>query len=198
MNVQVEFAEEIRIDAVTLRVRPHPTERRAHRFLHHLAQVPGHGELLPAARLAGFDENDVAAYRGPNQAHRNSRFGYPLFHFLFDSNFLYSERFANHFWSNDMLFGLTFGDAPSLLAHERSNFALEVSHAGFSRVMSDQVMYGFVGELNLLTQNDAMLFRLPRNQEALRDSDLLFFRITGEFDDLHAVSQGLRNRIHPV
>src|ERR1700719_3486367 len=137
MNVQVEFTEEIRIDAVTLRVRPHPAKRRTHRLLHHLAQVPGHSELLTAARFAGFDENDVAPYRSPNQAHRTSRFRYPLFHFLFDSNFLDSERFANHSWSYDMLLGLAFGNTPSLLAHERCNFTLEVPHAGFSRVVRD-------------------------------------------------------------
>src|ERR1700735_1655037 len=113
--------------------------------------MPGHGELLSATRLAGFDEHNVAAHRSPNQAHRYSRFRDALFHFFFDSNFLYTECFANHFGSNDMFLGFPFGYTTSLLAHERRYFTFEVSHAGLARVMSDQVVDRFVGELNLLT-----------------------------------------------
>ena len=45
---------------------------------------------------------------------------------------------------------------------------------------------------------EAVLLGLARDQEAIRDVDLLLLGVTGEFEDLHAVAQRLRNRIHPV
>ena len=59
-------------------------------------------------------------------------------------------------------------------------------------------MQSLICELNLLTEHDTVLFRLARDQEAFCNSDLLFLRVTGEFDDLHAVPQRLRDGIHPV
>ena len=40
--------------------------------LHHLADLPGHGEAALALHLVGFDEEHVAARRRPGQAHRHA------------------------------------------------------------------------------------------------------------------------------
>ena len=49
-------------------VGAHPGERGLHRFLHHLADLAGHGEAALALHLVGLDEEDVAAGRRPGQA----------------------------------------------------------------------------------------------------------------------------------
>src|SRR5271156_6165914 len=146
--------------------------------------MPRHGELLTAAHFAGFDENDVTTRWRPNQAHRDSRFCDSFLHFLLNPHFLYAQRIANHFRRDDMFFHLAFSNPASLLAYERREFTLKVSHTCFARVVSDQVMQSLICELNLLTQHDAVLFRLARDQETLCDPDLLFFGVSGELDDL--------------
>ncbi len=97
-----------------------------------------------------------------------------------------------------MLLRLALGNSPRLLAHQRGDFAFEIPHASFPRVVMNQIVQRFVGEFDLLAERDAVLLRLARNQEPLRDVNLFFLGVAGEFDDLHAVAQWLRNRIHPV
>ena len=160
--------------------------------------MPGDGELLAAAHLAGFDEHDISANRRPDKAHRNAGFLHALLDFLLDANFLETESLANHFGRHDLLFRLALGNAPRLLANERCDFTFEVSHACFPRVAVNQVVQRLVGEFNLFAQRQTVFLGLPGNQKALRDVDLFLFGVTREFDDLHAIAQRFRNWIHPV
>ena len=161
--MQVVLAEEIGIDAVALGVRTHPRQSGAHGLLHHFAQMPGHGELLSAAHLAGFDEDDVSADRRPDEPDGNSRLLNALFDFFLDAElFRDAERFANHFGRDDQLFRLAFGDAPCLFADERGDFAFEVPHARFTRVAVNQVAQRLVGEFDLFAQHQTVFLGLAR------------------------------------
>ena len=66
------LGEEVFLDAQLRRVRTHPGQRGLHRFLHHLADLAGHGEAAFALHRVGFDEQYVAARRSPGQAHGNA------------------------------------------------------------------------------------------------------------------------------
>ena len=59
-------------------------------------------------------------------------------------------------------------------------------------------MQRLVREFDLLPERQTVFLGLPRNQEAFRNVNLFLFRVTGEFDDFHAVAQRFRNWIHPV
>ena len=48
VDVKVRLAEEVGIDSVFFSMSADPTQRGAHGFLHHLAEMAGHRELLAA------------------------------------------------------------------------------------------------------------------------------------------------------
>src|SRR5277367_4276051 len=198
VNVDVLLAEEVRINSVAFSIGANPRERRSHGFLHHVAQVAGHRERLPAAHFARFDEDDVAAHRCPNQAHGNSRLLHPLFHFFFQMHFRNAQHFANHFGCDEQFVRLSLRQTPRLLAHQSADFALQVAHARFPRVVADEFVQSLIGEFDLLAQRQAVLFGLAGDQEHFRDVDFFLFRVAGKLDDLHAIAQRLWNRIEPV
>ena len=77
------------------------------------------------------------------------------------------------------------------------DLAVQVAHAGFMRVVPDDVRDGFVREFHVVFRQ-ARRFELPGDQETLRDLVLFLFRVAGQAEDLHAVLQGLRNRVQHV
>ena len=87
---------------------------------------------------------------------------------------------------------LALGHSPRLLPHKRCDFAFEVSHARFPRVVVNQVVQRLVREFDLLTERQTVFLGLPRNQEPLRNVDLLLFRVPRKFDHFHAVPQRFR------
>ena len=150
MDVDVLLAEEVGIDAVAFGVGAHPGQRRGHRFLHHFAEMPGHGELLAAAHAAGFDEDDVAADGRPDQSDRNAGRLDALLDFPLGAELRHAQRFVHHLGRDHQLVGLALGDAPRLLSDERGDLAFEVAHAGFARVAVNDLAQAVVGELDLL------------------------------------------------
>src|SRR5690349_19111043 len=160
--------------------------------------MPGGCELLATAHTAGFDEDDVAADGSPDQAYGHAGLPDALVDFLFGAELGDAKVFAHDFGTDGHLVGLAFGQAPRLLAGDRSDLALEVAHAGFASVAVDDFLQRFIREVDLLADLEAVFGGLLRNQVLVRDVDLLFAGIAGEFDNLHAVAQGLRNGIHPV
>jgi hypothetical protein len=95
VDVDVLLAEKVRIDTVPLRIRSRPGQRRGHRLLHDLAQVPGHRELFPSAHPAGFDEHDVSAHRRPHQAHSHPRCLDALLDFFLRPELRHAQIFAD-------------------------------------------------------------------------------------------------------
>src|SRR5262249_7147734 len=197
MDVDVLPAEEVRVDAVALGVRSPPGKRRGHGLLHHLAQMAGHGELLAPAHAASLDEQDVAARWGPSQAHGNAWPLDALFDFLLGAELRHAQHLADNLRRDDELVRLALSKAPRLLADQRGNLALEVTHAGFAREAVDDLAQTFDGELDLFAHLDAVFAGLPGDQVLGRDVNLLLLGVAGELNDLHAVAQRLRNRIDP-
>ncbi len=74
---------------------------------------------------------------------------------------------------------------------------LERTHAGFARVVLDDLLDRLVGDLELL-RREAVLFELLRDQVLPRDRELLVPRVAGDLEDLHAVAEGRRDRIGDV
>src|SRR5712691_8489619 len=93
MDVNVVPAEKVRIDAVALGVRACPGQCGSHGFLHHFAEVPGHGELLATAHPSGFDEDDVASHRRPDESDGHAGPLDALLHFLLRAELRHAEQF---------------------------------------------------------------------------------------------------------
>src|SRR5450755_787419 len=111
--------------------------------------MPGHGELLAAAHASGFDENNVAAHRRPDQADSDARFLDALFDFFFGAEFRHAEIFTNDLGGDGHLIELAFGDAPGLFTRDGSNLALEVADTGFASEAVNDFANGVVAELQL-------------------------------------------------
>src|ERR1700678_348363 len=100
VNVQIDLAREVFVQTHAGRVRSHPGQRRLHRLLHHLADLPGHVESALALHLVGFDEENVAAGRRPGQTHSHARplhaFGDLGFHAHLNATEKFLENVARH------------------------------------------------------------------------------------------------------
>jgi len=155
-------------------------------------------KLLATAHAAGFDEDDVAAHGGPDEAHGHPGLLDALLDFLLRAKLRHTQEFAHHLRRDHHLVGLALGDTASLLADEGGDFTFEIAHARFARVAVDDLPQPFLGEFELLAFLDAVFLGLLRNQVLARDVDLLFAGVAGEFDDLHAIAQRIRDGIHPV
>src|SRR5260370_17052648 len=160
--------------------------------------MTGHGELLATTHTARFDEDDVAANGSPDEPNRDAGFLDAFVDFPFGAELRHAEEFAHDFGSDDHVFRPAFGQTARLLADDGGNLALEIAHARFPREAVDDFAQPFFGELQLVAFLDAVFGGLLGDQIFARDVDLLLTGVAGEFDDLHAVAQGLRDGIHPV
>ncbi len=117
--------------------------------------------------------------------------------FAFDADLDAAEEFLHDFRSHQQLFRLALGKTAGLLAADGAQSAFQVAHAGFASVVPDHVQNGVFRKFNLLF-GDPVFFDLPRDQVLECDVYLLFFGVTLEFDDLHAVAQRLGDGIEHV
>ena len=113
--------------------------------------------------------------------------------FAFDADLDAAEKFLHDFRCHHQLFRLALRQPAGLLAADGANVAFQIAHAGFASVVADHVAERLFRKFNLLF-GDAVLFDLPRNQVLECNVNLLFFGVTLQFDDLHAIAQRLRNR----
>ena len=61
-----------------------------------------------------------------------------------------------------MFVRLAFRQSPRLLAHQRADFAFQVAHACFPRVVADEFVQSLIGEFDLLAERQAVFFGLAR------------------------------------
>src|ERR1039458_2227887 len=108
-----------------------------------------------------------------------------------------AQNFLHDLLGDYQLVGLPFRQAARLFAANGTDGAFEVADARFARVVTDDVADRFFREFDLL-RRDSVFFDLPRNQVLERNVDFLFLGVTLQFDDLHAVAQGLGDRIEHV
>ena len=178
-------------------VGTYPGQGSLHGFLHHLADLPGHGEATFAFHAIRFDEEHVTAGRSPRQANRHtSAFG-AFGNFALGPNFDTAEKFLNDFFRDNQLFRLAFGNSARLLARDCSDIAFQIANTRFVRVVPDNETDSLFGDVDLVF-SDSVFLDLARDQVLEGDVDLLFFRVALQFDDFHAVAQRLRNRIEHV
>ena len=162
-------------------VRTHPGQRGLHRFLHHLADLAGHGEAALALHLVGFDEENVAAGRRPGQSHGHAGPLHAFGDFGFHAHLDAAQEFLQHFARDDQLFRLAFDHAARLLAADRADHLLQLAHAGFARVVAHDVPHRLLGKLDLL-RRDSVFLDLARNQVAVGDVHLLLFAVALQRD----------------
>ena len=92
---------------------------------------------------------------------------------------------------------LTRGERRGRLAQQSPELALEVPHAGFPGVVGHDGAQRVVGELHLVVPQRGTTELAP-DQMVLGDRDLLVLGVAVEPDDLHAVEQRARDRLHDV
>src|SRR5271157_5766414 len=198
VDVYVGLAEKVRVDAVAFGVGTSPGQSSGHGFLHDFAQMAGHGELLATTHAAGFDEDDVAAHGSPDEADGDAGLLDALLDFLLRAELRHTQEFAHHLRRDHHLVGLALGDTASLLTDEGGYFAFEIAHTRLARIAVDDLPQPLLREFELFAFLHAVFFGLLRDQVLARDVDLLFASVAGEFDDLHAIAQRIRDGIHPV
>src|SRR5262249_51254304 len=156
----------------------------------HVAELAGRLHAALAGQHDGFDLEDVAADFGPREtvddADRIFRLRFAVAEAL-DAGVLAEVALIDR-----DLVRLLRDDVADRLARQVRELALEVTNAGFPRVVADEVADGAVGDLPLLGLQPVS-FDLLGDQVALGDLDLLVFRVPRNADDLHAVHQRLRH-----
>src|ERR1019366_3819338 len=199
VDVYVAGLEEVGIDAVLGGVAAHPGERGLHRFLHDGAELPGHDEAFVAAgHAAGFDEQDVAAHRGPGETDGHAGAAGAVGDFGIGAVARRTEILLDYIGGDDHLLAGAFGDAAGLLAADGADLALQAADAGFAGVAAHDEAHGVVGELDVLFDGEAVLGDLPRDEVAEGDDRLFLFGVAFERDDFHAVAQGVGHGVEDV
>ena len=186
MDVDVVAAEERRVDPPLLRVRTDVGQRGPGGFLHHVAQLARQRQPLSAGHLAGFDEHDLAAGRGPGQADRHAGVAGPFRRLR--------EVLGRAQVPVQVLFGdpegrgLPLGDRAGRLAGDRADLAFEVAQARLPGIVGNDAADRAVVEPHAVGGQPVGV-QLPGDEVAPRDLDLLLLRVAGQLDDLHAVAQ---------
>src|SRR6266540_7048012 len=203
---RVILEEPLRHAEVVL-VRTDVAEGGPRRLLHHLADLPGEGEVLVlAVDDRGLDRQHVAA--GLRHGDAGGRADLVLLFRQAEVEPLRSEIVVELVERDLDLLGLVLGDGARHLAADRADLTLEVADAGLPRVATDDLakhlvvddqplLVGRVAVLRLLL-GEPVLLQLPRHEVALGDVHLLVFRVAGETDDLHAVVKRRDDRVLDV
>src|SRR6266446_788387 len=169
-------------------MRANPREGSLRGLLHHVPELPGNRQ--PAfARIRGrLEEEDVAAHRGECEARRHTRLRCSFAHLALVAP--WTEPRANALLVDVQLLAAkpSFGDLSRRLAQDVCEPALEVAHARFACVFTDDQAQGLVGDRDLVA-TEAMSRYLLGHEVALRDAELLVFGVPGQLDHVHAVEQ---------
>ena len=88
--------------------------------------------------------------------------------------------------------GLLGNDFLDRFPRKPGNFAFQITHTRFTRVIANQVTNGAISYRPFIGLQAIRLAYLA-HQMALGDFNLLVLGITGDANDLHAVKQGLRH-----
>src|SRR3569832_2091693 len=162
MDMHVVLLIELRIDTEQCRAAAHHRHRRLHRFLHHLAELTRGGQLAFAGHGGGLNGEQIAAHLGPCE--------------------------TGDLTDGVVLLGAAVAETLHDLAAELGAFALEITYTRFTRVVTNDVAYRTLGDVDLVLLETVGL-DLFRYQIAHGDVGLLVFGVTGDADDLHTVKQ---------
>ena len=174
--MHVRLREGFQGNAETGRAGPQQAPRRLRRFLHHVAELAGQGDLAFARHLDRLDEHDVAAHRRPRQAGGDAYFRRPARHFALHVRLagVALQRLGGH---GDLLH-LPLHHFERRFAEHALDFALQLADARLARVLGDEPLERGVGDARLRGR-EAGLDQLARQQILLRDGELLAGRVPG-------------------
>ena len=147
-------------------------------------------DVALAGQQHALDGQDLAADLGPGQAGDDA--DHVLGLGLAEAELAHAGVLLQVLAGDRDLLGLLGDDLLHRLARQVGDLALQVPHAGFARVVADQVAQRVVGDLPLV-RLQAVRLGLLGDQVALGDLDLLILGVAGDADDLHAVHQRLRH-----
>src|SRR5262249_17688617 len=142
-----------------------------------------------------LDEQDVATDRRPSEPGGDARNAGA--HRGFALELRRTENRGKVAARNADRSALTFGDTHRGMAQHLTDLAFETAHAGFARIVLDDLAQRLVVDLGLAGLKTVRL-GLAADQITMRDLHLLVGGVTGERDDLHAVAQRAGNGVEHV
>src|SRR5699024_3283903 len=83
--------------------------------------------------------------------------------------------------------GLALGDPNRRIAHDGTEFAVQIAESGFTRVVADHPRQRLVTDIALF-RGQTRLLQLFADQVAASDLQLFLMRIAGNLDDFHTVT----------
>src|SRR6185503_6489805 len=128
--------EKVGVDAVGGGVRAEPRQGCARRFLHYFAQLSRKRQRAGTRHPRCLDKEHLATRRCPRQPDRDAWLLRPLLHLLVEKSRRAQE--LDDDLGGDVQRGLVaFSAPPRGFAEQRTNFALQISDAGFARISPD-------------------------------------------------------------
>src|SRR5579872_162645 len=136
MNVEIEVAVEIAIQAETMSARAHIGHRSLRRLLHHVAELSGKSQLAFAIDDGRFRAQDGAADFGPGETRDQSYLA--LFMRQGVAELDDAQEFGDVLARDIHGVGSTlFYDFACDLTADVANFALQIAYTSFARVGAD-------------------------------------------------------------
>ena len=197
MDVDIRRLPEVGRDAELVGVRAHPRERRLHRLFHDVPELAGQRERAGSLHPRRLDEQDVASGRGPGQPDRDARLARPLLGLL-ELEARHAEERRDQIGRHAHRLAAPLGPAPRDLPAHAGDLALEIPHAGLTRVPAGQQAQSLGRELDVHHRLETVLAGLLGHEVPLRDGDLLLLGVPGQRNDFHAIAQRRRHRVHHV
>src|SRR5690606_6885301 len=153
---------------------------------HHLAELAGQDQVALAREAGRLDEQDVAADRRPGEAGGDAGRAGAHRHLVLEAR-RPEDRLQRAGIDVDVP-GRALGDLPRGMAQRAPDLALEVAHAGLTRVLADDAPQRLVAERRLVGL-EAVGSQLATHEVTARDLELLALGVAGQRDDLHAVTE---------
>jgi hypothetical protein len=141
--VERAVLEQLRLDTELFGVRAHVRERDARRLLHHVPELTGEEELIPAVHRGRLDEEHVSAGAGHGEPGCDTRHGRALRGLV--EELLASQRVADDVDGDvDRRLHSAAGDLRRRLPEDLAELPLELADAGLTGVLRDNDAEGVV------------------------------------------------------
>ena len=167
MHVDVHLSKIFRIHTQLTVPAAKETERGLHRFFHHVPDLPGKRDIPFAQITRRFDVQYFAAARRVSQSSDHA--GFTGLELCFANVFGRAKHFRNHLRRDRCVIRFSPRDLRRNAATHSSDLTLELTNAGFMRVIADDEAKRVLLEFTLLGF-EPVLLQLSRNKISLRES----------------------------
>ena len=172
-----------------------PSERCACRLFHDVAELSGEDQLFTTLHDADLNSDHVATNWRDHKAGRRTDLVIQVHLAVLVP--LWPKPCSELLQVNAPLTNLLLSHTAGNLAHQRGDLSLRIAHASFACVVANQVHHRLVWD-GYLTLLEAVIFPLLRNDVTLGDLQLLRFGVARDLDDLHTITERVRNRVQLV